>query len=76
MAVVQLGDVTVQRIVEHEIPVYHPSEFFDEATPDAVEPYRAWLEPHALCPKTGCMVMPVQSYLVPRTSCCSRHRCR
>ena len=70
MAVVQLGDVTVQRIVEHEIPVYHPAEFFDEATPEAVEPYRAWLVPHALCPKTGRMVMPVQSYLV-RT----RHHC-
>ena len=70
MAVIQLGDVTVQRIVEHEIPVYHPSEFFDEATEEAVEPYRAKLTPHALCPQTGCMVMPVQSYLV-RT----RHHC-
>lgn len=70
MAVIQLGDVTVQRIVEHEIPVYHPSEFFDEATEEAVEPYRARLTPHALCPNTGCMVMPVQSYLV-RT----RHHC-
>ena len=70
MSLVQLGDVTVQRIVEHEKPVYHPSEFFDEATPEAVEPYRAWLEPRALCPRTGCMVMPVQSYLV-RT----RHHC-
>ena len=32
MAVLQLGEITVQGIVEHEIPVYHPSEFFDEAT--------------------------------------------
>ena len=64
MAIVQLGDIAVQRIVEHEIPVYHPSEFFDEATPGAVEPYRSWLEPKALCPHTGLMVMPVQSYLV------------
>ena len=70
MTVVQLGDVTVQRVVEHEIPVYHPSEFFDEATLEAVEPYRAWLTPQALCPRTGRMVMPVQSYLV-RT----RHHC-
>ena len=64
MAVVRLGDVTVQRIVEHEVPVYHPSEFFDEATREAVEPHRARLTPHALCPRTGRMVMPVQSYLV------------
>ena len=64
MTVLKLGDIAVQRIVEHEIPVYHPSEFFDEATPEAVEPYRAWLEPKALCPQTGLMVMPVVSYLV------------
>lgn len=64
MTVLQLGDITVQRIVEHEIPVYHPLDFFDEATAEAVEPYRAWLEPKALCPRTGRMVMPVQSYLV------------
>jgi glyoxylase-like metal-dependent hydrolase (beta-lactamase superfamily II) len=70
MTVLQLGDIAVQRIVEHEVPVYHPSEFFDEATPEAVEPYREWLEPKALCPHTGNMVMPVQSYLV-RT----RHHC-
>jgi glyoxylase-like metal-dependent hydrolase (beta-lactamase superfamily II) len=64
MNVLQLGDIAVQRIVEHEIPVYHPSDFFDEATAEAVEPYREWLEPKALCPRTGRMVMPVQSYLV------------
>ncbi len=64
MTVLQLGDIAVQRIVEHEIPVYHPSEFFDEATPEALEPYRARLEPKALCPRTGRLVMPVVSYLV------------
>jgi glyoxylase-like metal-dependent hydrolase (beta-lactamase superfamily II) len=64
MTMFQLGDIAIQRIVEHEIPVYHPSEFFDEATAEAVEPYREWLEPKALCPRTGRMVMPVQSYLV------------
>ncbi len=64
MSVHQLGDICFQRILEHEIPVYHPSEFFDEATTEAVEPYRQWLEPKALCPRTGLMVMPVQSYLV------------
>jgi hypothetical protein len=64
MNVLQLGDIAVQRIVEHEVPVYHPSDFFDEATAEAIEPYREWLEPKALCPRTGRMVMPVQSYLV------------
>lgn len=81
MTVLQLGDITVQRIVEHEIPVYHPSDIFDEATAEALEPYREWLEPKAMCPRTGLLVMPVQSYLV-RTrhhcilidSCCGRQK--
>ena len=70
MTVLQLGDIAVQRIVEHEIPVYHPSDFFAEATPEAVAPHREWLVPKALCPDTDLMVMPVVSYLV-RT----RHHC-
>ncbi len=64
MSVYRIGDVTVRRIIEHEIPVYHPSEFFDEATTEAVAPYLEWLEPKALCPTTGCLIMPVVSYLV------------
>jgi glyoxylase-like metal-dependent hydrolase (beta-lactamase superfamily II) len=70
MSVLRLGELAVQRIVEHEIPVYQPSDMFDEATPKAVAPYREWLEPDALCPATGCLIMPVVSYLV-RT----RHHC-
>jgi len=81
MTVLQLGDIAVQRIVEHEIPVYHPSEMFEQATAEALEPYREWLEPRALCPRTGRMIMPVQSYLV-RTrhhcilidTCCGSHK--
>jgi glyoxylase-like metal-dependent hydrolase (beta-lactamase superfamily II) len=64
MAVIQLGDIAIQRILEHEIPVYHPLDFFTEATIEAVAPYREWLEPHALCPRSGLMIMPVLSYLV------------
>jgi glyoxylase-like metal-dependent hydrolase (beta-lactamase superfamily II) len=70
MTVLQLGDIAVQRMVEHEIPVYHPSDFFDEATPEAIAPHREWLVPKALSPQSGLMVMPVLSYLV-RT----RHHC-
>jgi glyoxylase-like metal-dependent hydrolase (beta-lactamase superfamily II) len=70
MVVLQLGNMTVQRIVEHEIPVYHPSDFFDEATAEALEPYREWLEPKALYPRTGRMILPVQSYLVRTRSHC------
>lgn len=60
----QLGDIAIDSIVEHDIPVYHPLDFFAEATDAAVDPHRQWLEPTALCKDSGLMVMPVLSYLV------------
>jgi len=60
----QLGDITINRILEFHAPMDRPRDFFDEATPDAVAPHRPWLEPWALDPVTGKMVMACQSYLV------------
>ena len=60
----QLGDITINRILELEAPFRLPSDFFDEAVPEKIEPHRHWLEPKALDPETGKMILPVQSYLV------------
>jgi glyoxylase-like metal-dependent hydrolase (beta-lactamase superfamily II) len=60
----QLGDITINRILELEAPLATPLEFFDEAVPEAVAPHRHWLEPKALDPVSGKMILPVQSYLV------------
>jgi glyoxylase-like metal-dependent hydrolase (beta-lactamase superfamily II) len=60
----QLGKITINRILELEAPFMRLREFFDEALPEAVEPHRHWLEPNALEPETGKMILPVQSYLV------------
>jgi glyoxylase-like metal-dependent hydrolase (beta-lactamase superfamily II) len=59
-----LGAIRIDRIVEFEKPFFSPISFFDEATPEALAPHRYWLEPWALDPATGNLVMPVQSYLV------------
>lgn len=59
-----LGDLRIDRIVEFDEPIFTLRDFFDEATPEAVEPHREWLEPWALDPATGKMILPVQSYLV------------
>ena len=64
MHVGQLGDITIDRILELEEPFARPLEFFDEALPEAVEPDRHWLEPKALDPESGKMILPVQSYLI------------
>ena len=34
----QLGDITINRILELEAPYVRPLELFDEALPEAVEP--------------------------------------
>jgi len=60
----QLGDISINRILELEAPFVRPRDFFDEALPEAVELQRHWLEPKALDPKTDKMIMPVQSYLL------------
>jgi len=60
----QLGDITIQRIIELEAPLAKPLDFFDQALPEAVDPHRHWLEPSALDPKSGKMNMAVQSYLL------------
>ncbi|MCP4327886.1 MAG: MBL fold metallo-hydrolase [Alphaproteobacteria bacterium] len=41
-----------------------PLELFTDATAEIVEAYRAWMEPWAMCPESGKLIMPVQSYLV------------
>ncbi len=60
----QLGDITINRQVELEAPFAPPLENLDEALPEAIEPHRHWLEPNALDPETGRMILSVQSYLL------------
>jgi len=60
----QLGDIRIDRIVEWETPIFRPEAFFREARPEHIERLRRWLEPSALDPLSGNMVMPVQSYLL------------
>ncbi|MEM7172620.1 MAG: MBL fold metallo-hydrolase [Pseudomonadota bacterium] len=60
----RLGDITIDRILEMEAPYQPLSAFFAQATPEAIAPHRHWLEPRALDPATGKIILPVQSYLV------------
>jgi len=59
-----IGEIEVTRIIESEGPFLPISAFLPLATPKALDPYRHWMEPSALCPETGKMILPVQSYLV------------
>jgi glyoxylase-like metal-dependent hydrolase (beta-lactamase superfamily II) len=60
----KIGDVTITRIVEMEIPIpYHPEHaFLKEATPDALSEM-TWLYPHFVTPE-GAMLLSVHALAV------------
>jgi glyoxylase-like metal-dependent hydrolase (beta-lactamase superfamily II) len=64
MSMRRLGDIRIDRIVEREDPVFVPTRLIPNATPEALAPYRHWLEPNALDAATGLFILPVQSYVV------------
>ncbi len=59
-----VGELTIHRIVEQEIPFTDPFEFIPGLTPEVLEENRAWMEPAALDPATGKLVLCFQSYVV------------
>jgi glyoxylase-like metal-dependent hydrolase (beta-lactamase superfamily II) len=64
MASLTLGDIRLDRVVEEEQAAYLPSDWFPEATPEALAPMRSWLVPKVLDPTTGRMIVPYQTYVV------------
>ncbi len=59
-----LGHITIDPIVEMVHPFMAPGDAMPQATPEAMEPHRHWLEPWSLCPQTGQLIIAVQSWLV------------
>ncbi len=59
-----VGEVTVHRIIEQEIPFTDPLEFFPTLSRDVLEENRSWLEPKAVDPASGKLVLCFQSYVV------------
>ena len=58
------GDVTIQRIVEEERPLFDPLTFLPNLTPELLAENRAWLEPLALDPVSGKLILCIQSWVV------------
>ena len=50
-----------------EIPFVNPTQAFPDATEEDISAHRPWMEPSALCPESGRLILAVQSYLI-RTS--------
>ncbi len=61
---IQLGEVTIHRVVEQEEPLFDPLEFFPDLTTEMLEENRHWLQPVALDPATGRLRLCIQSYVL------------
>ena len=59
-----LGGIVVQRIVESICTGFEPLEFFPETTREDWARHRSWMEPRALDPGSGNLVLTIQGFLV------------
>jgi len=64
---VAVGDLVVRRVPEMEIPFRTAAELFPDSTPEALDAHRHWMQPSALCPESGKIIIAIQSYLVRTT---------
>jgi glyoxylase-like metal-dependent hydrolase (beta-lactamase superfamily II) len=60
----QVSDMTIHRIVEQESPFMDAMVFLAGLTPEVLDEHRWWLEPNALEPVTGKLILCFQSYIV------------
>ena len=60
----RVGSIHIQRIVELEEPFIPVGQMFPDGNAEAIAPHRSWLKPWALCPDSGRLILPVQSYLL------------
>ena len=67
MEQMRIGEIQIQLILELEEPFMPIGEMFPDVGAEEIAPHRSWLEPWALCPDSGRVILPVQSYLL-RTS--------
>ena len=59
-----IGQIVIQRIVESICTAFEPLSFFPETSPDDWARHRTWMEPRALDPVLGNLVLPIQAFLV------------
>lgn len=64
MPSLMLGDIRLDRVIEEESASVVPLDWFPDATPEALAPLMSWLVPKVICPATGKMIVPYQTYVV------------
>jgi glyoxylase-like metal-dependent hydrolase (beta-lactamase superfamily II) len=59
-----VGDFTIERVIEFEAPVLDPYVLFPDATKEAIDTHRHWLEPGLLDPETGMLILAFHSFVI------------
>lgn len=62
--VMRLGQIEIRRVVESICKDFDPYDFFPETTEEDWARHKGWLEPRAVDPTSGNLVLPIQSFLV------------
>lgn len=60
----RLGHIEVHRVVESICKDFDPYDFFPETTEEDWARHKGWLEPRAIDPASGNLVLPIQAFLV------------
>jgi glyoxylase-like metal-dependent hydrolase (beta-lactamase superfamily II) len=61
---IELGQVTIHRVVEQQMPFFEAVKFFPTLTQEMLEENRSWLQPTFLEPGTDKVIFCFQSYVV------------
>ncbi len=61
---IELGDITIQQVVEQQAPIFPTFEFFPDLTEELLSEHRSWLEPNFIDPATNQVILCIQSYIV------------
>ena len=64
---IPLGDMTLARVIEYEIPLLPSTEVFPDWDPEVIDAHRGWLVPRHYDPDVDRLVITVQSYLIKTT---------
>jgi len=60
----KLGQFALSRVIESEAPILDPQVFFPDSTPEVFAQHARWLQPRHVDPKTGQLILCMQSYVV------------
>ena len=64
MAEWHIGEVEISRVMEFEAPLLDPFTIFPDATDEALQRHKTWLEPRLRDPDTGLLILAFHSFVI------------